>query len=164
MAQINDNVQGRINKIASKLKDEYDVKMNEVVEQKQKEWLGKLLNMYPQLQNEKQNIISTCLDVKKKETQTSRGRRGFDEPIKPGKDPIVLTQFKFDNITYYKDNNHGIWNEKAELIGSFLQKEGEELQCFFFDDHDSDNSINFDISEILDKELESNQNINSVEN
>ena len=53
----------------------------------------------------------------------------------PQDNEIILDEFEFNNITYYRDaTNNGIWDADAELVGTIkdYDENGEPITCFWF--------------------------------
>ena len=136
MDDINENLENRIKNLNIAIANTN----NDVIMKEKQEFLDKLIDMYPFLENEKQNIYSKCLtdDVDKKKKHTIK---------KIDKEEIILEQFKYNNKIYYKDKVGGILDENAELVGfiNSIDSNGNH-NCTFFNDC---SFKNIDINTIL---------------
>ena len=99
------------------------------------ELLDKLFELFPELKNENKHLI------KKKSLHNIINEKDLNE--------IVLDEFKIKDKVYYRDQNGGIWNQDAQLIGIIknYDQAGDPI-CIFFDDK---KEIDTDINNLLGK-------------
>ena len=131
---INDhNIQDRVKNIL--LNTLNDSKSENNLNNETMELLDKLFELFPELKNENKHLI------KKKSLHNIINEKDLNE--------IVLDEFKIKDKVYYRDQNGGIWNQDAQLIGIIknYDQAGDPI-CIFFDDK---KEIDTDINNLLGK-------------
>lgn len=84
--------------------------------------LNSFVKKFPELNEHKNKFISEIFnDTEKK----------FKSQKLMATDDYVVEKLVFNNITYYKDEDNNLINDKMELIG-FIEKNGEYYECYFF--------------------------------
>ena len=142
------NLEIKINKmiesVKKKEKEKYDKKLERIILKEKKKMLDKLIDLYPGLENEKDNIFEKCIKQKKEGEQNCNNNQDNKKS-----DDIVLDQFQYNGNTYYKYKNR-ILNEKTELIGSVVETDELNIptKCVFFDDKPI---ISNDLKKIIEK-------------
>ncbi len=133
MDDLNENVESRLKNIMMQIKEDlqkdYDKKLSDTVKKEKEEMLSKIFDMFPHLELDKNDIINECLSEKadnnKKETKIKKEKCKVDE--------FVFDEIIHKNKKYYMDKNNGLWNIKAELVGSVIgnDNDGRPVCCLF---------------------------------
>lgn len=91
--------------------------------QGQEELLEQLMDMYPDLRNDKDEIYTKC--IKKKE----------EEKKEEDDDETVVTEIEYGGKKYYIDSNtKSVYNENIQLVGVFRKyDENNEPELELFD-------------------------------
>lgn len=120
--------------IKAKLKDS---KFKNNLENDDIEVIEKLFEIFPELKDKKTYLLN------KKSIQHIINGANIQQP-----NEILLEEFTYNDIVYFKDINGGIWNEDAELVGTIkgIDKDNKPL-CIFFDEKYHD--MKLDIDKIL---------------
>jgi len=97
--------------------------------------LKKELDAHKNKDKKKHSMIKKLIDDKPKTNNEAHSSSNLDEvnELNINKD-IVLEQFTYNDVIYYKDHKHTIWNDKAKIIGVIDgYKDGIPI-CLFFSD------------------------------
>ena len=109
---LEDRVQKIVNKIEEQVKSSKDEKPNNIVKKEKDDLLNKLFDMFPHLENEKNQLIS---EVYSKNVHSKKNikRTNLEE--------VVLDQIKIDNEIYYKDSRGVIYDPKYNVVGTIVK-------------------------------------------
>lgn len=107
---IDDNIEDKVkNIISTKLKNG-----NNKLNDNDKKTIEKLFELFPDLKKK----FGNYLDPNQSNEQDD-------------KTSIVFTEIDIDGVTFYKDIRGGLWNSKAELVGTVSKD--QKSQYVFFD-------------------------------
>lgn len=116
---INSNIEERIKKIFSG-----ETNKNIKFDKEKMEIIEKLLTVIPITEPQKKIILDGIIGLDDKNEKNNK-------TVDYSKFNIVLDEFEYNNIIYYRDKAGGIWNENCELVGSY-KNTGDTIKYYFF--------------------------------
>lgn len=166
-----DNLELRFKDVVTKIKTEMEKDYDAKLSKEKEDVINNLLNMFPHLESKKNEIMQECIGKKDlfENHINEPTNNPTNDPLTISSDdvivPITVTAKKhkqqhvaeemlFDEIEYngkkfYLNDNKGIWDGKAKLVGSLLgyDSNGDPIISFF------DTVVQQDIPEKLKKIL-----------
>jgi len=112
-----ENIESRLKDVMIQIKNDIEKDYDEKLRKEKEEVINNLLNMFPHLESKKSDIINECINKKDGELNIIPKKK----PIKREDiDEMVFDQIKLEDKDYYVGQFQGVWNDKAELVGSLL--------------------------------------------
>ena len=136
---IKENIEDRIKNIISlKFKKDINFDFDNELNEEKMELIEKLFEIFPDLKDEKKYIYDS---IKKKDNYHFISNEISNE--------VLLEEFLYNDIVYYKDKFGVIWDKDAKIIGSIktINENGKQI-CFFFN---TNYNVNLNIDDILKK-------------
>lgn len=120
------NIEERLKIVVNKLKDDYDKKLGESIKHEKETLLKKLFDMFPYSNEDKEQIIKEFMKNEEVKKEEKKGKPKIPE--------TVLEQFSYNNEIYYFDKEGSVWNDKANIIGSYecLTDNNKPKNIYFF--------------------------------
>ncbi len=143
------NIESRLKDVMLQIKDEmkkdYDELLAENIRKSKEEVINNLLNMFPHLEKKKKEIIAECIKDKELDDKINN-----DKPKKPVKvDEMVFDVIQYKNKNYFLNDNKGIWDDNAELIGTLLGYDDKNEPIISFYDTDNNSKLSENIHDYI---------------
>ena len=146
----NDNIDSRIDDVLEQLKNKMEKDYNEKLSKEKEDIINNLLNMFPQLETKKNEIIQGCINNKNLNNSTEHPKNNKDTPSQ--NDIMVFDEIEFEGEKYYLNQYNGIWNNKAELVGSLIGYDSNNDPIISFFNSKIKKDIPMDLQKILYKQ------------
>lgn len=144
---INNRLKDIIEQLQNKMEDDYDKKLSKDKD----EIINNLINMFPHLESKKNEIIQECANAKQG-TESTKTVEVKTDQINKRIDEMVFDEIEFKGKKYYLNQYNGVWDSRAELVGSLIGYDSDNNPLISFFDSKIQKDIPADLKKIFYKQ------------